>query len=226
MKQLDLPYEYIEVFGGDAEGKLRELKKEGQASGFFPVLIGDEDDAMLLIENFEDFDQTPEEIIEASSKIQLPNWFDERKEEDPEQYEVEEGDRTSSEGESGSLEVPFQIGKNIAKNSVYIVKIPTTKSWEVPAYLKAGGWNECPSPEEHVAVLKYWNAKYGAEVASLTGDTFEMFVENPPIKFEDTADLGMEQFIYCSDIVHQGVETMNGLRASLVRNTVWFFWWD
>lgn len=109
---------------------------------------------------------------------------------------------------------------------VYLAKIPTTKSWEIPAYLKFGGWNACPSPEEQVAVLRYWAERYGVEVYSISSDVMECAVARPPQTKEDALALAQEQFLFCSDIVHQGTETLSVLAASIQNSEAWFFWWD
>ena len=47
---------------------------------------------------------------------------------------------------------------------VVIGLVPTTLPWEALAHLRLGGWNECPTPAEHVAILKWWHERYGAEL--------------------------------------------------------------
>jgi hypothetical protein len=112
------------------------------------------------------------------------------------------------------------------KPRVFIAKISTTKGYEVPAYVSWGGWNECPMPEEHVAVLRHWNEIYGAEIISLTGDVLECTVSRPPTDKEAAFRLAHEQFLYCADIVHQGVGTLFALAAQLMNSRNWYFWWD
>jgi hypothetical protein len=109
---------------------------------------------------------------------------------------------------------------------VWIAKIPTAKPCEVPAYLKLGGWNECPASEEHVAVWRFWQAKYGAEILCVTSDVIEATVKNPPAEKEECYTLAKEQFGYCSDIVTQGVGTIDALAATLCNGKSWYFWWD
>lgn len=36
-----------------------------------------------------------------------------------------------------------------------LLKVPTTKPWELVAYVPFGGWNECPAAEQMMAVCKY-----------------------------------------------------------------------
>ena len=112
------------------------------------------------------------------------------------------------------------------ESDIFVILAPTRKSWEVPAFLRFGGWNECPSPEEQVCILKYWNNKYGAEVLAITYDTLECLISHPPQTREQALELSKEQYIY------SGIETIENLSdivsqaAGIVNNTTWYFWWD
>jgi hypothetical protein len=42
-----------------------------------------------------------------------------------------------------------------------------------------------------------------------------------------TADLlAREQYLYCSDIVWQGVGSVSNLSKTLLNSNYWYFWWD
>ena len=110
--------------------------------------------------------------------------------------------------------------------AVAIGLVPASDFHEVPAHVRYGGWNECPPPENHVAMHKRWQDRYGARIASMTFDVIECTVERPPESREDAMVLAREQFIYCPDIVHQGVETVENLAATLRGSRTWYFWWD
>jgi hypothetical protein len=107
-----------------------------------------------------------------------------------------------------------------------VVLVPAAESWHVPAYLDIGGWNACPSSEEHVAIWSYWNRRYDAEAMTVTQDVVEMRVGRPPLTRDDAIALAREHYIFCEDIVDQGTETIDRLAASLLDSRVWFFWWD
>jgi hypothetical protein len=51
-------------------------------------------------------------------------------------------------------------------------------------------------------------------------------VETRPQSRAAALDLAREQFLYCSDIVEQGVGTLSALAAALMENDWWYFWWD
>ncbi|MEA2575930.1 MAG: hypothetical protein QOH93_3228 [Chloroflexia bacterium] len=110
--------------------------------------------------------------------------------------------------------------------TVRMALVPTVAGWEVPAYLKFGAWNDCPSPQEHVAVLKHWHARYGSQVVGLTHDVLEVGVTRPPNSKLSAFNLAREQYGYCADIVDQGDGGILSLAATLLDASVWYFWWD
>jgi hypothetical protein len=74
--------------------------------------------------------------------------------------------------------------------------------------------------------MKHWLERYQAEVVGMTHDVIEMRVGRPPTTRDDARELARQQYYYCTDIVSQGVETVDALAACLLRGRVWYFWWD
>lgn len=108
-----------------------------------------------------------------------------------------------------------------------IALIPAAASEEVPAVLGWGNWNGCPRPDEHVAVLRRWRTRLGAELKAMSNDSLELVVSRPPGTFEEALVLAREQYAYAPDIVDQGEhETIGTLAAALVDGGHWHFWWD
>jgi hypothetical protein len=99
-------------------------------------------------------------------------------------------------------------------------------SYEVPAYLRFGGWNDCPEPELQVAVLREWGKEYHARPACVTGDVLECVVVNRPQTEAEAMKLAAEQWIFCDDIVGQGTQSVRNLAMEIWRAPTWFFWWD
>lgn len=114
----------------------------------------------------------------------------------------------------------------MVKEPILFGLIPVEHPWQIPAYLHLGGWNENPPSEVHVAVMKYWFERYGARPFVIANDVYEFDVARPPQTFEDALLLAREQYIYCYDIVAQGVETGGNLAQCLVKSDYWYFWWD
>lgn len=109
---------------------------------------------------------------------------------------------------------------------VHILLIPTDEGAAVPAFLRWGGWNDCPGPEYHIAALRSWHERFGAELVGITGDVINLRVARRPATREAALDLAREQYLYCEDIVDQGTETLAPLAATLMQEDWWFFWWD
>ena len=99
--------------------------------------------------------------------------------------------------------------------------------WEVPARLAwSGAANYDLSGAQHLAVLRRWGQRYGAELLTVGFDTIELLVDRPPAAKDDALAVAREQFAYCPDIVWQGVGTIGALAATQVRSRLWYFWWD
>ena len=111
------------------------------------------------------------------------------------------------------------------KPSVLLL-IRVDHSYEVPAYLNFGGWNDCPAPELQVAVLREWRSEYQARPACITGDVLECVVINRPQTEAQSMKLAAEQWIFCDDIVGQGTQSVRKLAMEIWRSPNWFFWWD
>lgn len=109
---------------------------------------------------------------------------------------------------------------------VEVALLPTSRSWEVPAYLLWGGWNDVPFPQEIAAMFEHWFDDYGAEVVAMTGAVVEMAVPNPPADEESAIDLAREQFLFAPDNVWQGTGDLDHLASAILEAPVWYFWWD
>jgi hypothetical protein len=109
---------------------------------------------------------------------------------------------------------------------VQIVILPTDDSSTIPAYLHWGYWNGCPAPEYHIAALRSWRERFGAEIVGLSHDVMNIRVQSRPPTREAALELAREQYVYCRDIVEQGVQTLSALAAVLMDSNWWYFWWD
>jgi hypothetical protein len=122
--------------------------------------------------------------------------------------------------------VSFHTVTGLKGKPAAVLLVRVEHSYEVPAYLGFGGWNECPAPELQVAVLREWQKEYGAVPACITGDVLECAVLRPPQSEAEAMKLAAEQWIFCDDIVGQGTQTVRKLAMDIWRSPNWFFWWD
>lgn len=222
---MEFLYPVSTVNGAEAEAEWERLKHAGKSEGFTPVILGTPGEIARILETMSFNEETVEEILQKAESISAEEWLKTKtgEMEDDEDVESQGGEDPIA---PSHLTVPFEVLTGRPHEEVVIARIPTLNSWEIPAYLKAGGWNECPLPEEQVAISKYWHHKYGAQLACLSGDIVEYVVSNPPEEKHAADELAREQYAYCGDIVWQGVESIANLSKTLLGSKYWYFWWD
>jgi uncharacterized protein DUF4253 len=194
--------------------------------GWWPVVLGPDERVDRVGEDLEfNLEGTsPRALIEKARAIDADAWL------------AEQGADGAPDACEWSDEIriapnrTFTVATNILTQRSYprvtIGLVPAAEPWEVPAYLGLGGWNECPSPEVHAAIMRRWHERFGAQIAGYTGDVVELHIARP-VEDPDTAvALARAQYAYCPDVVDQGVGTLEALAALLVGSTVWYFWWD
>jgi hypothetical protein len=237
---------YFGVINNSEEFKeFLSLYKNSVSINKFPFLINDEESVSTLeicleILNEEVLHETLLEV----KKIDLNKFFDKksfyssyqqlmkdavaleqrRNSDEDEDYYSNEKEYFASWEEKVSSNVIYQTDNFI--DSINFGVVPTSQSWQIPAFLLYGGWNECPSAYEHCAVLLYWQKKYGAEIFNVTDDIIECYVKAPPTNLDESLELAWEQTHYCGDIVSQGTETIEALALTLQNSSEWYFWWD
>jgi hypothetical protein len=233
----NFPFEIVETSGENALAKWEELKNSGRG---VPVVVGK--DLEHILGPFHPEQQVPltpvSETLATAARIVFPeDLFVMRRNEHAaglaalgNAYEDEEdaplGEWPAEASSSPGLFVAYDpvSGKPLAK--VYIVLIPTDDPTAIPAHLHWGDWNACPAPEYHVAALRHWRDRYGAELVGLGHDTMSVRVARKPVAREEAIELARVQYAYCNDIVDQGTGSYNGLAAELMAHDWWFFWWD
>jgi hypothetical protein len=124
------------------------------------------------------------------------------------------------------LSIATQTLTGAPLDKVQIVILPTDDPSTIPAYLHWGHWNGCPAPEYHIAALRSWRERFGAELVGLSHDVMNIRVKSRPPTRNAALELAREQCVYCSDIVEQGAQTLSALAAVLMESDWWYFWWD
>jgi hypothetical protein len=218
------PFEIVTVPGAQAYERLLALRAERR--GVIPVAFGDREDHGRVMEALEYNDMPFAECLRIGVGLDVEEWMQERLDEEPELFETESEDDDGQPGANPPLTLALDILSGKPKEEVLIGLIPVAQPWEVAAYLRPGGWNDCPGPEVHVAMFKRWYERHGAIITGLSGDTIEMSCERPPATADAARTLAREQFVYCTDIVHQGVQSETNLAKVLLNGRNWFFWWD
>jgi hypothetical protein len=216
------------VPGKDALSTWRRLRQAAPGLGYWPVIFGEPKRVtrvcgVIATEHADD----PMETIRQANETDVQKYFQERAEEFSDEHY--HGEWPGQPEKMGMLD--FTIPRKILPpcdfhESVVIGLIPVKHFWEVPAVLTFGGWNDCPFAKDQVAVLRYWNEIYGAELVGLSGDVMELEVPKKPSTKEEALKLAQEQYWFCYDIVQQGCETIENLAGGLMTSKIWYFWWD
>lgn len=215
------------------------LLKQGKVEGFVPVIVTADDIFIEKLElDLEDEDLPfssegmkiyREKILAEASGMYGQNIYEEEKKEmkdaidrDQIEWEVPEDEELLF---TSCVDFDGDDAYDIKEN-VVIVKLPTDKPYEVFAWLPMGGFNDCPLPAKMVAVAKYWYEKHGAEPSAITYDTAEFYLPKPTDDKETVMELAIEQYVFDTDIVEQGVGDVESLIETLYLNKQWYFWWD
>lgn len=216
---LSSPFELVTSPSTRALSTWRDLRTK---PGIVPILLGTRSDAEGALEIMSFHESPTEAILAQGLAFDIDAWMKQQVEAEPDYYEHDES-------ETGPVEPldPLTPARGLKPHSeVFFALVPTETPWHVPAHLKPGGWNECPDPAVHVAFFKRWYDQYAAVPTTITNDIIEFHVERPPRTRADATKLAREQFIYCPDLVNQGVGTLGNLAAALVDSKCWYFWWD
>ncbi len=220
---------YLSVPGAEAVARWSALRNIFEETGYWPVLLGGDGE---LGRHLDAVAERPysEQILASARAHNGEAWLrgrldlfhqvhaeqlDELHEEWPADVEHED-----------TFSIPIDPGTAQIRAICYLGLVPASASWQVPALLRFGDWNDCPEPSVHVSVLARWERMYAAEIVGMTRDTLELTVGNPPTEPGEALDLAYEQMGYCEDIVLQGTLTLERLAATLLGGRVWFFWWD
>lgn len=241
-----LPYPHIATTGEKALAEWERLRAEGRG---WPVIVGDDEQLEAIAEQFSLYDPTvfpvpkntgfnypplrsPADILAAAAKVKLPQDLAallglERDQLDaPSMTEMAKHWPEPGVSRGAGLTVASDVLSGRPFAAVHILLLPTQDSAEAPAYLRWGGWNACPPPEIHVAVLRDWKRRYGTELIGLNRDTMNLLARSRPGTKTEALALAHEQFLYCSDLIEKGVGTHAALAAVLMENDWWYFWWD
>lgn len=194
--------------------------------GYAAIGIGSRDAVDRLqeqVEIYKDFD--PGDGLDRVKCFDVEGWLRDRELELSDYGELPVGDWVEPDSPNrGGLWFPFQDGVHL--DPWWMGLVPAREPWQVPLALAYGNWNDCPGPVVHAGMARYWAEHYGARLIAAGPDTIEFMVDRPPSSREDAIKLAKEQYLYCTDIVDQGVGTISALAVALIGCGTWNFWWD
>lgn len=132
----------------------------------------------------------------------------------------------ASKGSSKMPSVAIDWSNEKPFDKVVIALIPTSDWTEVPAYMKFGGYNDCPASEWHVAALRHWRDLYGVQLVGVSHDTLDLRIARRPETREEAAAQAIAIYNYCPDVVDQGSGSVSELARDILNQNWWYLWWD
>jgi hypothetical protein len=108
-----------------------------------------------------------------------------------------------------------------------VLLVPAAAGYEVPVLVPGliRATNTDLGPVDHLAVLRHWHQRYGAELYYAAGSDLELAVARPPARTDDVARCAVEQTVYCYDLSQLFGEPEDVAREQ-ARGNHWSFWWD
>lgn len=201
------------------------LNSQFRTLGYYPVLSENAERLDSKVLNQCDYAKT----LEIGCALNGDSWLAERQ-----QQFHEDGIGEDAHGKMPTMRTgrPFSndrlhLIRSLKKEvNVFLSLLPVSEPWMIPAYLSQGGWNSCPEAKVQVCFHKRWFENFGAQPIVYGPDYLEFYVPRPPNTTAQALALAEEQYLFCSDIVEQGTETIEKLAGELFQSPVWFFWWD
>ncbi len=223
--KLDIAIQGFAVTSRDAFAFWRDCRRLLNGSGWYPLIVGDQESLERLEEEWSeghsDFAQIVTEGMSLDPRSTLQRLGEDLWDDTP------LGRWSSKVLPRTELVVPHQSQAGEPMSMTHLAFLPVDQGWQVPAALGLGGWNYCPGPPEHVAVLKYWYEHWGAQPVAARYDTLELQVMSLPEGREEALKLAREHLSYCGDVLwEQQPSTLRSLASRLLHSSIWYFWWD
>jgi hypothetical protein len=212
----------LDVPGAQAIARWRQLRALHGETGYWPVLLGPPEGLEGWRGSLAGLagERAPSESIRLGEAMP----FDEESvAEDLERLDLQGG--RPSIGPAPGAPPP---GNDSPAPVVLAGLVPAEKPWHVPAWLGwGGGPGGCPPPARHVAAMKAWRERHGAEVVAMdSGGRVQMRVENPPRTAKAALRLAREHRAYCAGSAGRGGPGWEeSLARSLLGQRAWSFCW-
>ena len=221
-------FEFKEIKTGSFEEvskKYLTLYKDGKEKGYTPVFLTVDDYLLktfkitMTNENADSMIDLFNKNLEKAKSINLIEIFNKFLKQQTICKLFIEGDYKFDDSNKNNLKflTIFNNEGNL-KDNVILIKVPTTKPYEILAYFGMGS--------EGIATVKYWYKKYGAIPASITYDEMEFYVERPPQTLEETKKLAVEHYAFCYGLLWGCYDTLEEAASTIYKNVQWYFWWS
>jgi hypothetical protein len=221
--QRSAPFPLVRVAGAQVTESWQELR---QRPGVVPVLLGNRHSVEVILKELVRAGGSWEAVAMQSRQLDVDAWIAERVSSEPEHFAIARLD-VPWDGVPRPITafLPSHDHRGNPYPELFFGLISVEEPWLVPTHLRAGGWGYCPNAVVHTAFYRRWYERYGAVLTTIADGVIEFEVERPPTTMEAARELAIEHFVFCPDVVHEGVRTIGNLAGSLVRSSRWYFWW-
>ncbi|MBX3465805.1 MAG: DUF4253 domain-containing protein [Planctomycetes bacterium] len=217
----------LSVPGVEALSAWHRLRRLTQATGAFPVLLGQHHERVLERLHESAHDLSVEETLAGAERLGDPfdvvSWaVRERQVSLPDDEDWPANEVPASH----DFVVPLDPEGWSPQASMHVALLPTRSPWEAAAHLRFGvtPW-EGPPPAVHVALHRHWYQAFGAEVVALTHAEAELIVPRGPSTRAAAQVLAREHESYCPGVAGTTSEALGVHAASLLGATNWYFSW-
>ena len=220
-------FEFEEIKTGsfkEVSKKYLTLYKEGKEKGYTPVFLTVDEyllktfEITMKDENTDNMIDIFNKNLEKAKNINPIELFNKFIEQSMDKYFTEDDYKFDDSNKNNLKFLTIFNNEGNLKDNVILVKIPTTKPYEILAYFGMGS--------EGIATVKYWYQKYRAVPAAITYDEIEFYVERPVLTFEEAKKLAIEQYAFCYGLLWECYDTLDELASAIYKNVHWYFWWS
>ena len=220
-------FEFEEIKTGSFEEvskKYLTLYKEGKEKGYIPVFLTVDEyllktfEISMKNENTDNMIDIFNKNLEKAKNINPIELFNKFIEQSMDKYFTEDDYKFDDRNKNNLKFLTIFNNEGNLKDNVILVKVPTTKPYEILAYFGMGS--------EGIATVKYWYEKYGAVPAAITYDEIEFYVERPVLTFEEAKKLAIEQYAFCYGLLWECYDSLDELASAIYKNVHWYFWWS
>ncbi|MGG1657997.1 DUF4253 domain-containing protein [Brevibacillus sp. NRS-1366] len=106
-----------------------------------------------------------------------------------------------------------------------VLTLPLEAGYEAPLWVPMGGFNECPLPVYQSVIFRHFQESYGVTLLAVSDDTWILQTGRRPQTYEEALTLAKEHFIFCQYVL-EDQPTIGHYVDYLMKNDVWYFWWD
>ena len=204
--------------------KYLTLYKEGKEKGYIPLFLTVDEYLLktfkitMANENTDNMMDIFNKNLEKAKNINPIELFNKFIEQSMDKYFTEDYYKFDDNDKNNLKLLTIFNHEGNLKDNVILVKIPTTKPYEILAYFGMGS--------EGIATVKYWYEKYGAVPAAITYDEIEFYVERPVQTLEEAKKLAIEQYAFCYGLLWECYDTLEELASAIYKNVHWYFWWS